>query len=62
MSAIASTPIDAEAENAPTSGRLFFLDLGAGRILSANPDGCIEREAERARSSVENRNLFEGHV
>src|ERR1700761_7131431 len=21
------------------SGRLFFLDLGAGRILSANPDG-----------------------
>jgi hypothetical protein len=39
MSAIASTPIDAEAKNAPTSGRLFFLDLGAGRILSANPDG-----------------------
>ncbi|MGA8103140.1 MAG: hypothetical protein WB869_13355, partial [Candidatus Acidiferrales bacterium] len=25
--------------NAPTSGRLFFLDLSAGRILSANPDG-----------------------
>lgn len=23
----------------PTSGRLFFLDLGAGRVLSANPDG-----------------------
>ncbi len=21
------------------SGRLFFLDLGAGRILSVNPDG-----------------------
>ena len=39
MSAIASTPIDAEAKNAPTSGRLFFLDLSAGRILSANPDG-----------------------
>ena len=39
MSAIASTPIDAEAKSAPTSGRLFFLDLGAGRILSANPDG-----------------------
>ena len=39
MSAIASTPIDAEAKNAPTSGRLFFLDLGAGRILSAKPDG-----------------------
>jgi len=39
MSAIASTPIDAEAKNAPTFGRLFFLDLSAGRILSANPDG-----------------------
>src|SRR5262249_4227330 len=22
-----------------TSGRIFFLDLGAGRVLSANPDG-----------------------
>jgi DNA-binding beta-propeller fold protein YncE len=39
MSAIASTPIDAETKNAPTSGRLFFLDLSGGRVLSANPDG-----------------------
>ena len=39
MSAIGSTPIDAEAKNAPTSGRIFFLDLSGGRILSANPDG-----------------------
>jgi hypothetical protein len=39
MSAIASTPIDAQAKNAPASGRLFFLNLSAGRILSANPDG-----------------------
>src|SRR5262249_24803730 len=39
MSAIASTPIDAKAKGAPTAGRLFFLDLGGGRILSANPDG-----------------------
>jgi len=23
----------------PTRGRLFFLDLGAGRVLTANPDG-----------------------
>src|ERR1700722_18167275 len=37
MSSIAST--DAEAKNAPTTGRLFFLDLSGGRILSANPDG-----------------------
>ncbi len=34
MTAIASTPI-----GAPTSARLFFLNLSAGRILSANPDG-----------------------
>src|SRR5579862_9532235 len=39
MSAIASTPIDVAAQNAPTSGRLFFLDLSGGRMLSANPDG-----------------------
>ena len=39
MSATTSTPIDAAAKNAPTPGRLFFLDLSAGRILSANPDG-----------------------
>ena len=36
MSAIASTRIDTDPKNGPTSGRLFFLDLGAGRILSAN--------------------------
>jgi hypothetical protein len=39
MSAIASTPIHAGAKDAPTSARLFFLDLSGGRILSANPDG-----------------------
>jgi hypothetical protein len=39
MSVIASTPIDAEAKNATGSARLFFLDLSAGRILSANPYG-----------------------
>jgi hypothetical protein len=39
MSAITSTPIDVEAKGAITSGRLFFLDLSGGRILSANPDG-----------------------
>jgi len=39
MSAIASRPTDEEAKNAPASGRLFFLDLSGGRVLSANPDG-----------------------
>src|SRR6202035_3175339 len=39
MSALASTPINADANPTPTSGRLFFLNLSAGRILSANPDG-----------------------
>jgi hypothetical protein len=36
---IASKPIDVEAEKSTTFGRLFFLDLGGGRVLSANPDG-----------------------
>jgi DNA-binding beta-propeller fold protein YncE len=35
MSAIKSK----RAPGATTSGRLFFLDLGGGRVLSANPDG-----------------------
>jgi DNA-binding beta-propeller fold protein YncE len=35
MNAIAST----QADTASALGRLFFLDLSAGRILSANPDG-----------------------
>ena len=39
MSATASTQIDADAKTAPTCGRLFFLNLSAGRILSANRDG-----------------------
>ena len=36
MSAIASTPIDAEAKTHHTSVRLFFVNLSAGPILSAN--------------------------
>src|SRR5215469_4301564 len=39
MSATASKPINTAADSSKTSGRLFFLDLGAGRVLSANPDG-----------------------
>jgi len=39
MSAITSTPINAGADKSTPSGRLFFLDIGAGRVLSANPDG-----------------------
>ena len=31
--------INQGADESTTSGRLFFLDLGAGRVLSANPDG-----------------------
>jgi len=27
------------ADKSTTPGRLFFLDVGAGRVLSANPDG-----------------------
>jgi DNA-binding beta-propeller fold protein YncE len=39
MSARASASIDATAKNAAAAGRLFFLNLSAGLILSANPDG-----------------------
>ena len=39
MSATTSMPINARPDKSTTSGRLFFLDLGAGRVLSANPDG-----------------------
>src|SRR5258708_4559103 len=39
MSAITSTPIKAGADKSTPSGRLFFLDIGGGRVLSANPDG-----------------------
>jgi len=39
MSAITSRPIKAGADKSTPSGRLFFLDIGGGRVLSANPDG-----------------------
>src|ERR1700727_2004573 len=39
MSAITSTPINEGADKSTPSGRLFFLDIGGGRVLSANPDG-----------------------
>jgi DNA-binding beta-propeller fold protein YncE len=39
MSTITSKPINAGADKSTASGRLFFLDNGAGRVLSANPDG-----------------------
>jgi DNA-binding beta-propeller fold protein YncE len=39
MSTTTSTGSGAKEKKATTSGRLFFLDLAAGRVLSANPDG-----------------------
>ncbi|HTU48483.1 MAG TPA: hypothetical protein VMF91_25705 [Bryobacteraceae bacterium] len=39
MATTISEPKGAPSASQTTSGRLFFLDLGAGRILSANPDG-----------------------
>ena len=39
MSSAASEPRTTKNGAESLSGRLFFLDLGAGRILSANPDG-----------------------
>ena len=39
MSSTAIKPGSEELAAGSDSGRLFFLDLGAGRVLSANPDG-----------------------
>ena len=39
MNTITSTPINAGADKSTPSGRLFFLDIGGGRVLTANPDG-----------------------
>ena len=39
MSTSISKPKGVHSTPKPTSGRLFFLDLSGGRILSSNPDG-----------------------
>jgi len=39
MNPITSTPINAGTDRSTPSGRLFFLDNGAGRVLTANPGG-----------------------
>jgi crotonobetainyl-CoA:carnitine CoA-transferase CaiB-like acyl-CoA transferase/DNA-binding beta-propeller fold protein YncE len=38
MSATLATPANSRTEKG-TTGRIFFLDLGGGHVLSANPDG-----------------------
>ena len=39
MNTKTAIPIKARADKSTPSGRLFFLDNGAGRVLTANPDG-----------------------
>jgi len=39
MSATASKRSPARASDGTAIPRLFFLDLGGGRVMSANPDG-----------------------
>ena len=39
MSTITLNPTKTGTDKSIISGRLFFLDLGGGRVLSANPDG-----------------------
>jgi len=39
MSPITSTPVNGGPDKQTPTGRLFFLDIGAGRVLSANPNG-----------------------
>src|ERR1700740_3786367 len=43
MNTKTATPIKAGADKSTPSGRLFFLDNGAGRVLTANPDGSDVR-------------------
>src|SRR3984885_7477013 len=39
MSPTVTKPKLTNSDSKTTSGRLFFLDLGGGRVMSANPDG-----------------------
>jgi len=39
MSTLTSVPINARTDKKTTAGRLFFLDIGGGRVMSMNPDG-----------------------
>jgi len=39
MSAKVSKPTDAPRLDSAVGGRLFFLDVASGRIMSVNPDG-----------------------
>jgi len=39
MSASGARVTGREMVNSAISGRLFFLDIGSGRVLSVNPDG-----------------------
>jgi hypothetical protein len=39
MNSRVSETASAASANKAASGRLFFLDLGGGRVMSANPDG-----------------------
>jgi len=39
MNTSTATPINSGTDKSKLSGRLFFLDNGAGRVLTANPDG-----------------------
>jgi sugar lactone lactonase YvrE len=39
LSANLSKPTDLPRRDSAVSGRLFFLDAGAGRVMSVNPDG-----------------------
>src|SRR5271154_5377049 len=39
MSAKVSKPTDAPRRDSAEAGRLFFLDVASGRIMSVNPDG-----------------------
>jgi DNA-binding beta-propeller fold protein YncE len=57
MSSIVSETVSASTADKPTTGRIFFLDLGAGRVLSSSADG-----SDLKTLVVEGRKLPDGLV
>ena len=56
MSATASVQKNIEPNSATTAGRLFFLDLSGGRILSTDSDGSdLTKDHHQRRPEVAGR-------
>jgi hypothetical protein len=49
-------------EKNAVTGRIFFLDLGGGRVLSANPDGSDLKTIVVEKTFPELRELMNSHA